>query len=177
MISINRKHVTATIIWTVLSASNIHAAPPPVTITQPIQVEVVKPVTVQGTIETLDESLHETVLARLPLTGDIKLVIPAGKRLVIESISYSVDSDSTSIFEVNLVITGNTDASIRLPRQETVTFFNPTPRLKINSVLALPLRIDSTKNGSVFFDLRQLGSTPLGLVSGEGLISGYFVDM
>ena len=77
--------------------------PPPVTINEPVTVRVTGPVEVQGSVEVLNDALktvfNRSMFAPIPIGLSNELLpfpsIPAGKRLVIETLSVTVEVDAT----------------------------------------------------------------------------------
>src|SRR6187551_351638 len=90
---------------------SVFAVPPPLTVAQPVQVqvvntaaapaqvEVVKTVQVQGLIETLDDVVHQpyvqtqSILVGANEGAVLGFTIPAGKRLVIETVTVEAEVD------------------------------------------------------------------------------------
>jgi hypothetical protein len=79
----------------VLAAPRSSAAPPPVTVSQPVEVEVVNPVEVHGTVEVLNDALKTPYYLQLASSflggsagAESELaLIPDGKRFVVETVT------------------------------------------------------------------------------------------
>jgi hypothetical protein len=193
------KYLSTVILSACVFALSTFAAPPPVTVAQPVavqvinpvevtgtvKVEVTKPVTVQGAVENLSDSLNETFLKKffVAVTPD-KFKIPAGKRLIIESIIYDVNALASDSFKVAFVMDRNAGNQLHeqfltaLPRQSAVPFaFNGKTRVVVSAALPTRLRIDYTGDAEIYFYLSYLGDQDSGDATGSATVSGYFVDM
>lgn len=118
-------------------APRAFAAPPPVTVTQPVQVQVVnsasapaqvevaKTVSVQGAVETLNDALRQPYIqsggaqiqhSNTDATATLLFYVPAGKRLVIETVTVRTAITATSGIDVSLNV-GGTQLSLAVQSQ------------------------------------------------------------
>jgi hypothetical protein len=114
---------------------------------------VTQPVEIFGSVATLDDSLHEPYTNRLTLTmlagenaEELKFDVPAGKRLIVETISYRAATTVDQVVIFNVISRTMTSAPVLalVPKQVVTiapsglaTFHRGTESVKI--------RIDGTE--------------------------------
>jgi len=195
-----------------LTAPRIFAAPPPVTVTQPVQVQVVntaaqpaqvqvvnpvqvqgtvsltggQPVDVQGSVETLNDALHQPYLktdfANVEAgsySASVSVPVPAGKRLVIETIAVRVGVPVGQTALVSLTATSE-GAGVVMPvaMQSSVDWNVSTGHFtKYSSTLPVHLRADGPTNadGALIFEIER--NTNVGSGDLRVTIAGYLVDL
>ena len=158
--------------------SSIFASPPPVTVTQPVQVEVVKSIPVQGTVETLNDSLNTSFYRTLEFSsgqGTVQFSVPAGKRLIIESVAYNaIALQGVPVILTLFVQSPIGTANISLPAQSVVNYGgNLTWQM---GVAPLHLRVDGGAN-TVIEVYSQSPASPVGAISFSATVAGYLVDI
>jgi len=188
------------------------AAPPPVTVNQPVQVQVVntaaqpaqvqvvnpvqvqgtvsltgsQPVQVQGAVETLNDALRQPYLQTATINaadGDffatVFLSVPAGKRLVIETIvvQFIVPFGQTGLVDLTVTSQG---AGILVPlaTQTSMDWNVSVGHFTVyTSTLAARLRVDApaAADGLMRFELDRNSSA--GSASFRATVAGYLVDL
>jgi hypothetical protein len=133
------------------SFSPIIAAPPPVNIAQPVEVVVKNAVEVQGSVETLNDAFYEPYRAfktasTSGLNTGVQFDIPAGKRLVIETITLSISVLPGQKAAAYLQVT-NELPPFYLTVESQGVFFE---REQFAGTHPVKLRIDGPESGSAF---------------------------
>ena len=147
----------------------------------PRPVSVVGPVQVEGAVETVNDALRQPYFQSIgiyPFGESLRTVsfpIPAGKRLIIESITFRgiVPQGQTAFFELNGAT--DTDPEIYLAPQFSALTFDGFREFVGTYALRLRFDAPATGDGSIVFTMnREIQS---GTAYFSCSLSGYLVDL
>jgi hypothetical protein len=164
-----------------IATTPIHSAQTTTTAKQVLEVVVTQPVQVAGTVETqgVVETLNDAV--NTPFVGSLsytagefpKLSIPAGKRLVVESVCFNATCSTGTYATISMVVSQKGfQSSIILPTQEKAAIDGS--RAIQTAVVPLRVRVDSDVD-SINFTAQVFGTglSPYIVVT----VTGYLVDL
>jgi hypothetical protein len=169
------------------------AAPPSVTVSQPVEVKVVNPVAVQGTVEVLNDALKTPYYMELvslipegsviPLASGEPRTVPVGKRFVVETVTAYAETPAGQYPNVLLFLpilagapsdTSHGVVQLFLQHQGSFFFYGGQDFSVWKSAQPLRLIVDSNRNsiGASFTRSAPAGQSRLSVY-----LAGYLEDL